>query len=57
MVSPVEAMARGEREYAARVHKFRDLWIAMALALLGAAASRTPRPSRANRSSAISRRC
>ncbi len=35
-------MARGEREYAARVHKVRDLWIALALALLGAAASRMP---------------
>jgi putative ABC transport system permease protein len=42
LVSPIEAMARGEREYAARVHKFRDLWIALALALLGAAASRVP---------------
>ena len=30
LVSPVEAMARGEREYAARVHKIRDLWIALA---------------------------
>ncbi|MGB8768724.1 MAG: FtsX-like permease family protein [Candidatus Korobacteraceae bacterium] len=42
MVSPIEAMARGEREYAARVHKFRDLWIAMALAMLGAVASQVP---------------
>ena len=42
LVSPIEAMARGEREYAARVHKFRDLWIALALALLGAAASQAP---------------
>lgn len=42
LVSPVEAMARGEREYAARVHQLRDLWIALALALLGAAASRMP---------------
>jgi len=41
-VSPVEAMARGEREYAARVHKIRDLWIALAVALLGVAASRMP---------------
>ncbi|MGB7553129.1 MAG: FtsX-like permease family protein [Candidatus Korobacteraceae bacterium] len=39
LVSPVEAMARGEREYAARVHKVRDLWIALVLALLGAGAS------------------
>ncbi len=42
LVSPVEAMARGEREYAARVHKFRDLWVAVGLALLGIAASRLP---------------
>lgn len=42
LVSPVEAMARGEREYAARVHKIRDLWIALALATLGVAASRMP---------------
>ena len=42
LVAPVEAMARGEREYAARVHRFRDLWIAVVLALLGAAASQAP---------------
>ncbi len=42
LVSPVEAMARGEREYAARVHKVRDLWIALGLALAGAAASFAP---------------
>ncbi len=42
LVSPVEAMARGEREYAARVHQVRDLWIALAFALLGAAAARMP---------------
>ena len=42
LVSPVEAMARGEREYAARVHKIRDLWIALALAVLGVGASRMP---------------
>lgn len=41
-VSPVEAMARGEREYAARVHKTRDLWLSLALAVLGAIASRVP---------------
>ena len=35
-------MARGEREYAARVHKVRDLWIAIALAVLGGAASLAP---------------
>lgn len=42
LVSPVEAMARGEREYAARVHKMRDLWIALLLACVGAAASFAP---------------
>jgi putative ABC transport system permease protein len=42
LVPPVEAMARGEREYAARVHKMRDLWVALALALAGAAASFAP---------------
>ena len=42
LVSPVEAMARGEREYAARVHKVRDLWIAAMLAIAGAAASFAP---------------
>ncbi len=42
LVSPIEAMARGEREYAARVHKIRDLWIALGLALAGAAASFVP---------------
>ena len=42
LVSPVEAMARGEREYAARVHKIRDLRIALALAVAGAAASFAP---------------
>ena len=42
LVSPVEAMARGEREYAARVHQVRDLWIALALAAMGAAASFAP---------------
>jgi len=42
LVPPAEAMARGEREYAARVDKMRDLWIALALALGGAAASFAP---------------
>ncbi len=41
-VSPVDAMARGRREYAARTHKERDLLIALALALGGAAAARMP---------------
>ena len=42
LVAPVEAMARGEREYATRVHKIRDLWIGFALAIVGAAASFAP---------------
>ncbi len=41
-VSPVEAMARGRREYTARVRKSRDLGLALVLALLAAAASRVP---------------
>lgn len=42
LVPPAEAMARGEREYAARVHKIRDLWIALLLAAAGAVASFVP---------------
>jgi putative ABC transport system permease protein len=42
LVSPVEAMSRGRREYAARVHKTRDLWIALALACAAAAAAQAP---------------
>ncbi len=42
LVSPVEAMARGRREYIARVHKSRDLWLALILGILAAAASRVP---------------
>jgi putative ABC transport system permease protein len=41
-VSPIEAMARGRREYDVRVHKTRDLWLALALGLAAAAASRAP---------------
>jgi putative ABC transport system permease protein len=41
-VPPAEAMARGRREYTARVHKARDLWIASLLAAAAAAASRAP---------------
>jgi putative ABC transport system permease protein len=41
-VSPVEAMARGRREYTARVHKTRDLWLALALGVAAAVASRVP---------------
>jgi putative ABC transport system permease protein len=42
LVSPVEAMARGRREYTARVHKSRDLWVALILGMLAAAATRVP---------------
>jgi putative ABC transport system permease protein len=42
LVPPVEAMARGRREYAARVHKGRDFLIALALGTAAAAASRAP---------------
>jgi putative ABC transport system permease protein len=41
-VPPIEAMAHGRREYTARVHKTRDVWIALALGLAAAAASRFP---------------
>jgi putative ABC transport system permease protein len=42
VVSPVEAMARGRRESTARVHKSRDLWLALVLGILAAAATRVP---------------
>jgi putative ABC transport system permease protein len=42
LVPPVEAMARGRREYTARVHKTRDLLIAVLLGLGAAMASRAP---------------
>ena len=42
LVSPVEAMARGRREYMTRVNKSRDLWLALVLGILAAAASRVP---------------
>lgn len=42
LVPPVEAMARGRREYSARVRKRRDLWLALLLGLAAAAASRAP---------------
>jgi putative ABC transport system permease protein len=41
-VAPVEAMASGRREYAARVRKFRDLLLALGLGAAAAAASRAP---------------
>jgi putative ABC transport system permease protein len=42
LVSPVEAMGRGRREYDLRVHKGRDLWLALVLGLAAAFASRAP---------------
>jgi putative ABC transport system permease protein len=41
-VSPVEAMARGRREYDVRMRKARDLWLAFVLGLAAAVASRAP---------------
>jgi putative ABC transport system permease protein len=41
-VSPVEAMARGQREYRTRVHKTRDLVCALFLGWGAAVASRAP---------------
>jgi putative ABC transport system permease protein len=41
-VPPVEAIARGRREYTTRVHKTRDLWIAFAVGVAAAAAARVP---------------
>ena len=45
-VSPIEAMARGQREHAVRVAKWRDLWIAVALGCVGAAAAQSSRDLR-----------
>src|SRR5271169_3177678 len=42
LVSPVEAMARGRREYMTRVHKSRDLWLALILGISAVVASRVP---------------
>jgi putative ABC transport system permease protein len=42
LVSPIEAMARGRREYTARVHKSRNLWIAIVLGIAALAASFVP---------------
>jgi putative ABC transport system permease protein len=42
LVSPVDAMSRGRREYASRIHKGRDLWVSLILALVAAAFSRLP---------------
>jgi putative ABC transport system permease protein len=41
-VSPVDAMARGRREYVARVNKTRDLWIAVILGVSAAVVSQLP---------------
>jgi putative ABC transport system permease protein len=41
-VSPTDAMARGQREYVARVHKIRDFWIAVILGAAGIAAAQMP---------------
>ena len=41
-VTPLDAMARGRREYAARMHKERDLLIAAILALLAAFLAQLP---------------
>jgi putative ABC transport system permease protein len=41
-VSPIEAMARGRREYDVRVQKIRDLWLALVLGSAAAAASSAP---------------
>ena len=42
LVSPVEAMARGKREYAATVHKLRDLFWAFVLGFVALAAAHAP---------------
>jgi len=42
LVAPVEAMAQGRREYQTRVHKSRDLWLAVAFAAAGGAAAGAP---------------
>jgi putative ABC transport system permease protein len=42
LVSPVEAMARGERELAARLNERRDLWLALAFAAAGALCALAP---------------
>jgi putative ABC transport system permease protein len=41
-IAPVEAMARGQREYTARINKARDLWLAILLGAAAFAASRAP---------------
>ena len=41
-VPPIEAMAQGRREYTTRVHKTRDIWIALAVGLAAAVAAHAP---------------
>jgi len=41
-VSPIDAMARGRREYTARMNKRRDLAVAIAFALMAAVLARLP---------------
>ena len=41
-VAPVEAMARGQREFEVRVHKTSWLWLALALALVAGGVSSLP---------------
>ena len=41
-VAPVEAMARGRNDYNVRVHKWRDLWIGLAIAVAAGLAARMP---------------
>ena len=42
LVAPVEAMARAQREHIVRVHKIRDLWIALGMAVCAALGSQVP---------------
>jgi putative ABC transport system permease protein len=42
LVSPVEAMARGERELAVRTNRRRDLWIALGMAIAGTVLAYAP---------------
>jgi putative ABC transport system permease protein len=46
LVSPVDAMSRGRREYTAQMHKARDLVIAILLAVAAAFASQLPAVAR-----------
>jgi len=41
-ITPIEAMARGRREFLARVHSSRDLIVAIVLAVAACAAARAP---------------